>query len=134
MVCPPADPAGHSSNWLGCPGGAVEPRPHLLLLQADHRAVAAAAPLPLKCRNLLCLDLQDLLLLLVLQLQLLGTKFRVSPAGRALWGTSVLPQPAIPKAHRSAFPLQDNPAQHPPASQTQGFWTPYLVHLTEFSP
>lgn len=48
--------------------------PHLLLLQAEHRAAAAAAPLPLERRHLRRLDLQDLLLLFVLQLQLLGVR------------------------------------------------------------
>lgn len=44
---------------------------YLLLLQADHGAIAAAPPLPLESRNFLCLDAQDLLVLLVLQFQLL---------------------------------------------------------------
>lgn len=50
----------------------AQPRPHLLLLQADHGAIAAAAPLPLERRDLFRFDLQDLLLLLMPPLQLLG--------------------------------------------------------------
>lgn len=45
---------------------------HLLLLQADHGAIAATAPLPLEGCNLFRLDFQDLLLLFMLQLQFLG--------------------------------------------------------------
>lgn len=45
--------------------------PYLLLLQADHGAIAAAPPLPLESCNFLCLDAQDLLVLLVFQFQLL---------------------------------------------------------------
>lgn len=54
------------------PGMQAQPGPHLLLLQADHGAIAAAAPLPLECRDLFRFDLQDLLLLLVPPLQFLG--------------------------------------------------------------
>lgn len=72
------------------PGRRPRPRPHpgagpapahLLLLQAEHRAAAAAAPLPLEGRDLLRLDPQDLLLLLVLQLQLLGVRGDTLGAG-----------------------------------------------------
>lgn len=47
-------------------------QPHLLLLQTDHGAIAATAPLPLEGCNLFRLDFQDLLLLFMLQLQFLG--------------------------------------------------------------
>lgn len=56
--------------WSGWEGVGL-PAPHLLLLQADDRAVAATAALPLESGDLLSLDTQDLLMLLVLQLQLL---------------------------------------------------------------
>lgn len=129
-------------------GVQAQPRPHLLLLQADNRAVAAAAPLPLKCRNLFCLDLQDLLLLLVLQLQLLGMCRVRSSVGRAVSGTRILPEPVIPQAQRSAYPapktaLCSNPQpRHPQVSlgtrkQKQTFarcQSPYIIHPTEFSP
>lgn len=47
---------------------------YLLLLQADHRAIAATPPLPLESRNFLCFDAQDFLVLLVLQFQFLCVK------------------------------------------------------------
>lgn len=48
--------------------------PYLLLLQADHRAVAAAPPLPLESCDFLRFDAQDFLVLLVLQFQFLHGK------------------------------------------------------------
>lgn len=47
---------------------------YLLLLQADHGAVAAAPPLPLESCYFLCFDAQDFLVLLVLQFQFLYGK------------------------------------------------------------
>lgn len=47
---------------------------YLLLLQADHRAVAAAPPLPLESCYFLCFDAQDFLVLFVLQFQFLKGK------------------------------------------------------------
>lgn len=87
--------------------------PHLLLLQADHGAVAAAAPLPLEGRDLFRLDLQDLLLLLVPSLQLLGThQARGSAAGP--WGAGrVSPRaawaPQSPWGDRLAAPHLTGP-------------------------
>lgn len=71
--------------------------PHLLLLQADDGAVAAAAPLPLERCDLLRFDAQDFLLLLLLQLQLLWAKSSceqleaVRPAARGR-GTASAPR------------------------------------------
>lgn len=47
---------------------------YLLLLQADHGAIAAAPPLPLESCYFLCFDAQDFLVLLVLQFQFLYGK------------------------------------------------------------
>lgn len=47
---------------------------YLLLLQADHGAVAATPPLPLESCDFLCFDAQDFLVLLVLQFQFLHGK------------------------------------------------------------
>lgn len=47
---------------------------YLLLLQADHGAVAAAPPLPLESCYFLCFDAEDFLVLLVLQFQFLCGK------------------------------------------------------------
>ena len=91
---PPPRPRGTEAADRGLRGRRPGPA-HLLLLQADHRAVAAAAPLPLERRDLFRLDLQDLLLLLVPPLQLLGTRpASSSGAGsRGGGGGRVSPEP-----------------------------------------
>lgn len=82
----------------GAPGDSGPRRPHLLLLQADHGAVAAAAPLSLERRDLFRLDLQDLLLLLVPPLQLLRTR-QASSSAAGPWGAGSLQElPVLPKA------------------------------------
>lgn len=69
-------------------GATGSARPHLLLLQADHGAIAAAAPLPLEGCDLFRLDFQDLLLLQLLQLQFLGEE--VGGGGETRWGEELV--------------------------------------------